>query len=40
MLEKQAKIVYLAIGSNLGNKINNIEKAKMKLLENNIKIIN
>ena len=40
MLEKQAKIVYLAIGSNLGNKINNIEKAKMKLLENNIKIVN
>ena len=40
ILEKQAKIVYLAIGSNLGNKINNIEKAKMKLLENNIKIVN
>ncbi len=39
MLEKQANIVYLGIGSNLGNKIYNIEKAKAILTENNIKII-
>ena len=31
--------VYLGIGSNLGNKIYNIEKAKAILTENNIKII-
>ena len=31
MLENQAKIVYLGIGSNLGNKKNNIETAKFKL---------
>ena len=34
ILEKQAKIVYLGIGSNLGNRINNIEKAKNKLSDN------
>ena len=39
ILEKQVKIVYLGIGSNLGNKIDNIEKAKYKLLEEGIKII-
>ena len=38
-LENQVKSVYLGIGSNLGNKKNNIEKAKSKLLDNNIKII-
>ena len=38
-LEKQAKTVYLAIGSNLGNRISNIEKAKYKLSENGVKII-
>ena len=38
-LEKQAKIVYLGVGSNLGNRIINIEKAKTKLSDNNIKII-
>ncbi len=37
--EKQAKIVYIGIGSNLGNKITNIEKAKFKLQINGIKII-
>ncbi len=37
--EKAAKIVYLAIGSNLGNRINNIEMAKIKLSENKIKIL-
>ena len=38
-LEKQAKIIYLGIGSNLGNRINNIEKAKSKLLEGGISIL-
>ena len=37
--EKQAKKVFLAIGSNLGNKIINIEKAKYKLHNNFIKIL-
>ena len=39
ILEKQAKIIYLSLGSNLGNKINNIEKTKLKLSEKGIKII-
>ena len=39
ILEKQAKIVYLGIGSNLGNRINNIENAKISLSYNNVKII-
>ena len=38
-LEKRVKVVYLGIGSNLGNKIHNIEKAKALLLENNISFI-
>ena len=38
-LENQVKIVYLAIGSNLGSKVINIEKAKLLLLTNNIEII-
>jgi 2-amino-4-hydroxy-6-hydroxymethyldihydropteridine diphosphokinase len=38
-LEKQAKIVYLGVGSNLGNKKNNIEKAKSLLIENFINLI-
>ena len=37
--EKQAKKIFLGIGSNLGNRISNIEKAKSILLENNINII-
>ena len=37
--ENQAKIVFLAIGSNLGNKINNIDTAKFELEKNNIKIL-
>ena len=37
--EKQAKIVYLGIGSNLGNKLANIEIAKFKLQNNGIKIL-
>tara|TARA_B100000902_G_scaffold18621_1_gene22337 strand:+ start:1250 stop:1762 length:513 start_codon:yes stop_codon:yes gene_type:complete len=39
ILENQAKIVYLGIGSNLGNKKNNIEKAKYKIHQNDIKIL-
>ena len=39
ILEKRAKIVYLGIGSNLGNKFINIEKAKIRLIENQIEII-
>ena len=37
--ENQVKIVYLALGSNLGSKVMNIEKAKLLLLKNNIQII-
>ena len=39
MLESQAKVAYLAIGSNLGNKRKNIELAKFKLQNNKIEII-
>ena len=39
ILENQAKFIYLGIGSNLGNRKINIEKAKFELLQNNIKII-
>tara|TARA_B100001063_G_scaffold91763_1_gene85383 strand:- start:1681 stop:2178 length:498 start_codon:yes stop_codon:yes gene_type:complete len=39
MLENQVNSIYLGIGSNLGNKINNIEKAKFRLSQNNIKIL-
>ena len=39
ILENQAKIAFLSIGSNLGNKKRNIELAKFKLQINNIKII-
>jgi len=39
ILENQAKSIYLAIGSNLGNRFKNIEKAKFKLSQNNIKIL-
>ncbi len=39
MLEKRAKIVFLSIGSNLGNKKKNIELVKFKLEKKNIKII-
>ena len=37
--ENQAKLIYLAIGSNLGNRKNNIEKTKYLLTQNNINII-
>ena len=38
-LENLAKIAYLAIGSNLGNKINNIELTKLELKNNKIEIL-
>jgi 2-amino-4-hydroxy-6-hydroxymethyldihydropteridine diphosphokinase len=37
--ENLVKTIFLAIGSNLGNRITNIEKAKSFLLENNIRFI-
>ena len=39
ILENQVRSIYLGIGSNLGNKKKNIEKAKFDLLENNIRIL-
>ena len=39
MLENRAKSIYLAIGSNLGNKKENIEKAKFELTKENINIL-
>ena len=39
ILENQANLVYLAIGSNLGNKINNIEITKFELEKHKINII-
>ena len=39
ILEKQAKTVYLGIGSNLGNRIKNIEDAKLRLFKNHINIL-
>ena len=37
--ENQVKDIYLGIGSNLGDKKNNIEKAKFELIQNNINIL-
>ena len=39
MLESPVKSIYLGIGSNLGNRKKNIEKAKFQLIKNNIKIL-
>ena len=39
MLEDQAKIAFLSIGSNLGNKKKHIDLVKFNLVFNNIKII-
>ena len=39
MLEKRAKIIYLSVGSNLGNRKQNIEKTKFKLYSEGIRII-
>ena len=38
-LESRVRLIYLGIGSNLGNRRKNIEKAKFRLLENHVKII-
>jgi 2-amino-4-hydroxy-6-hydroxymethyldihydropteridine diphosphokinase len=38
-LENPVKSIYLGVGSNLGDKKLNIELAKFKLIENNIKIL-
>ena len=38
-LENQANIIYLGIGSSLGNRKLNIEKTKFNLIENNINIL-
>ena len=37
--ENQVNIVYLGVGSNLGNRIDNIEKAKLSLIESRINLI-
>ena len=39
ILENELKKHFLSIGSNLGNKINNIEIAKFQLIENQIEIL-
>ena len=39
MLEKRAKIIYLSVGSNLGNRKKNIEKTKFELYFKGINII-
>ena len=39
ILENPVKSIYLGLGSNLGNKRRNIEKAKSELYRNNIEII-
>ena len=39
ILENQVKSIYLGIGSNLGNKKENLEKAKFELSDNKIKIL-
>ena len=39
ILGKQAKFIYLALGSNLGNRKNNIEKAKLLLRKYNINVL-
>ena len=38
-LENQVKNIFLGIGSNLGNRFKNIEKAKFLLMENNVNLI-
>ena len=39
ILENQARLIYLGIGSNLGNRKTNIERSKFELIRNNIEII-
>ena len=38
-LENQVNTIYLGIGSNLGSRLYNIERAKLLLLENNINFV-
>ena len=38
-LENQVNTIYLGIGSNLGRRLYNIERAKLLLLENNINFV-
>ena len=40
ILENQVNSIYLGIGSNVGNRKENIEKAKILLNKNNIRILN
>ncbi len=37
-LENQAKLIYLSIGSNIGNRVKNLENAKFLLNSNNVNI--
>ena len=39
MSENPVKVIYLSIGSNLGNRKKNIEMTKFKLVANNVEII-
>ena len=39
ILENQANIAYLALGSNLDDRIKNLEIAKSLIIENNINIL-
>ena len=39
ILENRVNMIYIGIGSNLGNRNRNIEKAKLLLIEEGIKII-
>ena len=39
MLENQVNLIYLGIGSNLGDKKKNIEKAKFEFVQNSIDIL-
>ena len=39
ILENQVKLSYLALGSNLGDKVQNLENAKIELIRHKIKIL-
>jgi 2-amino-4-hydroxy-6-hydroxymethyldihydropteridine diphosphokinase len=39
LLENQVKLSYLALGSNLGNRIENIEKAKFELQHYKVRVV-
>ena len=38
ILENQAKLIYLSLGSNIGNRVNSLENAKFLLNSNNVNI--